>query len=56
MLLGLIGVARTLFLLQAVQSSITSTISGANDSRPLYYAVAALADLDQVMSTDSSGH
>ncbi|HET6796993.1 MAG TPA: carboxypeptidase regulatory-like domain-containing protein, partial [Gemmatimonadales bacterium] len=56
MLLGLVGVARTLFLLQAVQSSVTGTISGADDSRPLSYAVVALADLDRAVSTDSSGH
>ncbi len=55
MLIGLLGLANVLLLVQAPQSSIAGTIRDGDSGEPLADAIVALPDLDRSMLSDSAG-
>src|SRR3954470_20406473 len=55
MLIGVLGIAKLLLVIQASQASVAGTIRDSENGQPLDGALVALADLGRSTVTDSSG-
>jgi hypothetical protein len=56
MLLGIVGTAKFLLLVQAIQPGIAGVVRDGGTGQPLAGAVVELFDLDRSVQTDSLGH